>query len=93
MGIPVVDADGNITLKYKTAKWYYHNNSEYREKVIASNKANYLKKKNVNPEVVKEKDRSYMKNKYHEDHEYRERQKARALARYYAKKCANQQSS
>lgn len=93
MGIPVADAEGNITLKYKTAKWYYHNNEKYREKVIASNKANYLKKKEQNPEVVKEKERTYIKNKYHENPEYRDRQKARALARYYAKKAEKDVSS
>lgn len=86
MGIPYVDADGNIQLKYKTAKWYYHNDENYRAKVKEQMRQNYLKKKAENPEYDCERQRAYQKKKYDENPEYRAKKNEAAKRRYHEKK-------
>jgi hypothetical protein len=86
MGIPFVDADGNMVLKYKTPKYYYHNCEEYRERMKMKMRENYHKKKAENSEFDKERTKTRNKARYHEDPEYREKQKAANKARYHAKK-------
>lgn len=86
MGIPSVDKDGNPTLIYKTSKYYYHHNPEFREKLKAKNRENYHKKKAEKAEYDNERTRNINRNKYHENAEYREKKKADSLRRYYLKK-------
>jgi hypothetical protein len=73
-------------LKYKTAKWYYQNVPEFREKAKQWSRDSQKRRKEQNPEAVREANRNVMRNKYQTDPEYREKQKERAKARYYAKK-------
>lgn len=86
LGIQSIDKDGNPILIYKTPKYYYRNNPEFREKVKAMNRENYHKKKVENAEKDNERTRVHNKNKYTDDPAYREKKKADALARYYANK-------
>jgi len=86
MGIPSIDKNGNPILIYKTPKYYYHNNPEYRKNVKAKNLENYHKKKAENAEKNNERTRNINRNKYHNDPEYNEKKKADNLARYYANK-------
>lgn len=86
LGIESIDKDGNPVLIYKTPKYYYHNNPEFREKVKAKNRENYHKNKAENAARDNERTRAINKNKYKDDPEYREKKKADALARYYLNK-------
>lgn len=86
LGIQSIDKDGNPILIYKTPKYYYRNNPEFREKVKAMNRENYHKKKVENAEKDNERTRVHNKNKYKEDETYRLKKRADALARYYSNK-------
>lgn len=98
MGIQSVDKDGNPILIYKTSKYYYHHDPEFREKMKAKNRENYHKRKAQDAEKENERTRIINKNKYHDNPEYKEKKKADARARYYLNKAkkaelANAQSS
>ncbi len=75
--------------KYATATWYYQNDPIYREKAQQWSRESQRRRKEENPEAVREANRTIMKNKYQNDPVYREVQKGRAKARYHAKKAEN----
>lgn len=93
MGIEVVDANGNITLKYKTSKYYYHNNEQFRERAKTMMRENYRRRKAENPEKERERLRDLNRNKYQNDPEYREKKKADNRARSQAKRLAKLNAS
>lgn len=80
-----MDAPSTI-VKYKTFKYYYDTNPEFKERVKAQLRENYRKRKDKDPETERKRTRDINKNKYDNNPEYREKKKADALARYYAKK-------
>ena len=87
-GIPYVDSNGETQLKYKTAKYYYHNSPTFKAKAIERVKQYYID----NPDY-QAKDKERKRDKYKNDPEYRERMIAKAKARYQAKKASQTQQS
>lgn len=81
-----MDTPTVVKPKYATSTWYYQNVPEFREKVKQWSKESHQRRKEANPEAVKEANRKSSHSKYHNDPEYRERQIQRAKERYYKKK-------
>jgi CRISPR/Cas system-associated endonuclease/helicase Cas3 len=86
LGFEVQQADGTVELKYKTPKYYYHNNPEARERMKETSKKQYYKLKTENPDALREKARNAQKKKYDNDAEFRSRKNEYNKQMYYKRK-------